>query len=141
MAGVIGLLVAAGLVALWLVGWTEAEKPERPWQPYATNIRTDRPEWFFMSYRSQEDCRQAMQHELTSTVNAAWYRAPWGCAYAGYQNRYTIYLVNWFVGTQDLHCVARHTNPEVQRRGFVYHLTLRGAPDSGEGYYCVLKFN
>lgn len=133
------LVPLLGLTAL-LLACAEADTPSRPWQGFATHRETGRLEWFFGSFASRADCMHDMGHQLSGTMNATWYRQPMGCAYVGYQNRYVIYVVNAALGIPGLSCVARHTSQALQEAGMFYGLVLKGYPERGQNYYCVLKF-
>ena len=127
-------------VAAVLSACAEANTPSRPWQGFATHRESGRLEWFFGTYASRADCLHDMGHQLGGTINATWYRQPMGCAYAGYQNPYVIYLVNVALGAHGLGCVARHTSRALQEAGLFYGPVLKGYPERGESYYCVLRF-
>jgi hypothetical protein len=67
------------------------------------------------------------------------YREPSGCLYDGYQNPYVQWLVNFNVAYGRFKCIARMTEPELQRTGHFYRPVLSdSSSNSGDGWYCVL---
>lgn len=117
---------------------SEADGPDKGWIGFATHRETGRLEWFFPRYRSREDCIAGTEEIALRTVNSSWYRAPTGCGYAGYQNKFVLYLVNLLLGAQQIHCIARHHSGPIAEAGIVYDIVLQGYGDRGQGWRCVL---
>ena len=106
-------------------------------QGWGTNIRTGKQEWFFANYASLQDCQFRTKTIMLTQPNL--YREPSGCLYDGYQNPYVQWLVNLVAAYGKFKCVARLTDPELQRTGHLYRPVLSDSPSkSGDNWYCVI---
>jgi hypothetical protein len=125
------------VVAFALCACSEAPTSNKPWQGFATNIQTGKQEWFFNIYAAYDDCMFVTKQTIDSQSN--WYRAPYGCLYDGYQNPYVQWVVNKTIAGNSFRCIARSTDPEVQKAGKFYGPVLRDSPvTSGKDWYCVV---
>ncbi len=129
--------ISALFFACVFCGCAQAPSPSTAWQGWGTNIRTGKQEWFFANYASLRDCQFKIKTIILTQPNL--YREPSGCLYEGYQNPYVQWLVNLVAAYGKFKCIARLTDPELQRTGHLYRPVLSDSPSkSGDNWYCVI---
>ncbi|MEW6679374.1 MAG: hypothetical protein AB1421_15785, partial [Pseudomonadota bacterium] len=114
----------------------EKSDPQKPWEIYATNKETKKPEWWLTWHDNRDECLKNVKHDLTSSIHAYGYTEPAGCMYVGSNNRYVLYIMNKLYNPIVFMCVAKIKNPGEGSNEF--RVITNGAPKETGDYRCVL---
>jgi hypothetical protein len=125
-----------------LCACSEGRDRPRPWVAYATYKDYNRLGRIWggfaggRDYLTRSDCLYDLKQVVEKDSNL---RKPYGCYYWGYQNPYVLYIINWYFAKDDLLCIIRIVDAELQQIT-LYEPLLKGNPNQTNKYYCYLYF-